>query len=754
MAIDNRTTGRNYPLPHPSNLLAEDVQRLREALTAIDADVFARYTKTEVDTLIDNLIGGAPGALNTLDELAAALSDDANFAATVTNLLALKANLADVWTRAQADARYVQGVTQTENVFTGNGSQTSFTLTQAPPTRESLLVTVDGVVQPTTEYNLSGATLTLSEAPANGSKIRVLMLGVAGPVQSASTLSFTQAGAGAVTRTVDSKLKDVVSVKDFGAVGNGTTDDTVAIQNACNAAVGKLLLLEPGATYKCTSQVHVKGNVDGQGATLKFYGTAISYLVYQNSMGSLRNFIIDGANVSSCQCGLQVDTDFAFTGYCNYDLIIQNISNSDNTQPCTGAQFFKSSSATNLNSYLDVRIQVRNIVATADGVVGLSAGKATGILVGFNASGTDSNIVVHDSTVDTVSSGGSDPAEDADGIHMLIAGHDTLPTSGLIEIKNCVVKNAKKRGYKIQASNVVVENCICYGQSTLAGFETYAYNTTFSNCKHLQGTGVAFTTSQLNSRFVGCYAEGSGAVVDLVRVYNGANEASFENCLFASTASYASTDYGVVQIYAASNVRISNTNLKHNGNLGCSLLLRNSATITIQNCIFSGSQAGINFAASNGRLIIADSEISAFGSCMARAGNSAQSVYARDCRFSTSGSATVIGLWNSGGDNSAYGEFNNCTILSNGAGGGAWVSAPSRVTNCRVEQQGAQAGIGIYFPGNACVARNNQIANFSTGISARYATNQEIADNVTITCATPYDLTGSTPLVNVDNFSR
>ena len=48
-----------------------------------------------VDTEIANLINSAPGALDTLDELAAALGDDANFSTTVTNNLALKAPLAD-----------------------------------------------------------------------------------------------------------------------------------------------------------------------------------------------------------------------------------------------------------------------------------------------------------------------------------------------------------------------------------------------------------------------------------------------------------------------------------------------------------------------------------------------------------------------------------------------------------------------------------------------------------------------------------
>ena len=181
MPIDDRTTNRSYKMPNAGNFLADDVVRLRDALAAIDADVFARYTKTEVDTLITNLIAGAPGALNTLDELAAALGDDANFAATVTNLLALKANIADVYTKAQADARYVQGSTQTEMVFIATASQSVFTLSTAVINKPSALVTVDGVVQPTSEYsiNITGTQLTLSEGVPVGTVVRVLALGVA-----------------------------------------------------------------------------------------------------------------------------------------------------------------------------------------------------------------------------------------------------------------------------------------------------------------------------------------------------------------------------------------------------------------------------------------------------------------------------------------------------------------------------------------------------------------------------------------------
>jgi len=98
MTTDTRTTNRNYPKPYPSNLLAADVVRLRDALDQIDADVTDRPTLTIVQGLIqaaiDGLVDGSSAALDTLNELSAALGDDANFASTVTTNLATKLNLA------------------------------------------------------------------------------------------------------------------------------------------------------------------------------------------------------------------------------------------------------------------------------------------------------------------------------------------------------------------------------------------------------------------------------------------------------------------------------------------------------------------------------------------------------------------------------------------------------------------------------------------------------------------------------------
>jgi parallel beta-helix repeat protein len=66
------------------------------------------------------------------------------------------------------------------------------------------------------------------------------------------TPGFTQDGTGAVTRSWSSKLKDVVSVKDFGAVGDGVADDTAEIQAAVDSMSAGSSLYFPGGTYLVT----------------------------------------------------------------------------------------------------------------------------------------------------------------------------------------------------------------------------------------------------------------------------------------------------------------------------------------------------------------------------------------------------------------------------------------------------------------------------------------------------------------------
>lgn len=110
----------------------------------------------------------------------------------------------------------------------------------------------------------------------------------------ASVIGFVQAGANAVTRDSQSKLRESVSVKDFGAVGDGVADDTSKIQAALDYLAGRSFgsaqggrLYFPAGLYKISSALNVVDEmlIEGDGNESTKITTNSGYIFNVTSAG-------------------------------------------------------------------------------------------------------------------------------------------------------------------------------------------------------------------------------------------------------------------------------------------------------------------------------------------------------------------------------------------------------------------------------------------------------------------------------------
>lgn len=105
-------------------------------------------------------------------------------------------------------------------------------------------------------------------------------------------ISIFRPSTGTASRPIEEKLRDTISVKDFGAVGNGTTNDTAAIQAAFDAgyASQKTVYL-PAGSYAVTDSAALGYALINRGVSVIGEGTFYSQIVPLPSMPAGSDFI-------------------------------------------------------------------------------------------------------------------------------------------------------------------------------------------------------------------------------------------------------------------------------------------------------------------------------------------------------------------------------------------------------------------------------------------------------------------------------
>mgnify|MGYP003340901382 FL=1 len=208
--------------------------------------------------------------------------------------------------------------TAQQEIQTATAGQTVFTLTtmQYQPNTNNLSVFVDGVNQygPGAQYayvETSSTVVTFESGLHVGALVKFTTASpVASGTTNAANVAYDPPFTGGVATTVENKLSEIVSVKDFGAVGDGVADDTTAIQNAIDyVSANAQTLYVPEGTYITTSVLTIPTtglNIVGDISQPKIKRTGVTTTpVFQSEQsnvgggGTFENLYIDGNNIAT-----------------------------------------------------------------------------------------------------------------------------------------------------------------------------------------------------------------------------------------------------------------------------------------------------------------------------------------------------------------------------------------------------------------------------------------------------------------------
>ena len=186
--------------------------------------------------------------------------------------------------------------------FSGTGSQTAFTLSQAPASTTSIAVTVSGVMQNPNTYSVSGATLTFTGAPPSGTNnIGVLFLGLPTlvGVPGAATVGLTQLSATGTPSSSTFLRGDNTWNAPAAAITSGTAvtaSGTSVNFNSIPSTAKRITVMFSGVSTSGTSFVIVQLGTGGTPTTSGYSGGVWQTSAYTNVTNGMG---LSGNNVAT-----------------------------------------------------------------------------------------------------------------------------------------------------------------------------------------------------------------------------------------------------------------------------------------------------------------------------------------------------------------------------------------------------------------------------------------------------------------------
>ena len=191
--------------------------------------------------------------------------------------------------------------TNQQEIVTATSGQTVFNLgINYQPGTNSLSVFVDGVNQygPGAQYayvETDSNTVTFNSGLHVGAEVKFTTSQQQGAgAVDAEQVSYQPPFTGSVATNVEAKLAQTVSVKDFGAVGDGVADDTAAIQAAIDygLTVGCKVIFTAG-TYVITDTITLSNSVYVKSFGMYGQNGNSTRIYFQNAISLKNMFLVD-----------------------------------------------------------------------------------------------------------------------------------------------------------------------------------------------------------------------------------------------------------------------------------------------------------------------------------------------------------------------------------------------------------------------------------------------------------------------------